>query len=173
MLKWEANLQNAQRREIIMYHASAPSSNRSLTLWAKEKFSTSVSEMTISRRLKNKILYLGRVIDKPNSMRACKVLSNAVERATFAWFSLMEEKSTIISNDVLCSISKRCYVCLPRSPSAKSITSQMDGWPGSRNAMESRVLCIMVKRSLQITQKRQRLEIKRSKTILQPTTLHG
>ena len=55
-----------------------------------EKFSTSVSEMTISRLLKHKALYLGRVTDKPNSMRARKVLSPVVEQATFAWFSLME-----------------------------------------------------------------------------------
>ena len=102
-----------------MYHAIAPISNRSLTLWANEKFSTSVSEMTISRLLKNKALYLDRVTDKPNSMRAHKVLSLAVERATFVWFSLMEEKSTTISDDVLCSIAKRFYARLPRAPGSK------------------------------------------------------
>ena len=110
---------NAQRREIITYHASAPISNRSLTLWANEKFSTSVSEMTISRLLKNKASYLGRVIDKPNAMRARKVLSPAVERATFAWFSLMEEKSATITDDVICGIAKRFYACLPRAPGSK------------------------------------------------------
>ena len=102
-----------------MYHASTPISNRSLTLWANEKFSTSVSEMTISRLLKNKALYLDRVIDKPNSMRVCKVLSSIVERATFAWFFLMEEKSTTISDDVLCSIAKRFYAHLPRALGSK------------------------------------------------------
>ena len=75
-----------------MYHASAPISNRWLTLWANEKFKTFVSEMTIPRVLKNKALYLGRVTDKPNSMRARKVLSPVVEQATFAWFSLTKEK---------------------------------------------------------------------------------
>ena len=78
-----------------------------------------MSEMIISRLLKNKVLYLGRVIDKPNSMRARKVLSPAVERATFAWFFLMEEKSTTISDDVLCSIAKRFYARLPRAPGSK------------------------------------------------------
>lgn len=102
-----------------MYHASAPISNRSLTLWANEKFSTSVNEMTISRLLKNKALYLGRVTDKPNSMRARKVLSSPVERATFAWFSLMEEKSTTGADDVLYSIAERFYACLPRAPESK------------------------------------------------------
>lgn len=110
---------NAQRREIIMYHASAPISTWSLTLWTNEKFNTFVSEMTISRLLKNKALYMGRVIDKPNLMRAHKVLSPAVERATFVWFSLMEEKSKTISDDVLYGIAKRFYARLPRALGSK------------------------------------------------------
>ena len=110
-----------------MYHASAPISNRSLTLWANEKFGTYVSEMTISRLLKNKALYLGRVTDKPNSMKARKVLSPVVKQATFVGFSFMEEKSATISDDVLCSIAKDFMLVFLEHQGAKGITSQRDG----------------------------------------------
>ena len=48
---------NSQRLEIILYHVSAAISNHALTSWTNQKFGTSMSEMTISRLLKNESLY--------------------------------------------------------------------------------------------------------------------
>ena len=172
MLRWEASLQMLKEErlscimQVLLFQTglSQFGQMRSLAhLWVRWQF---------QGFWKTNPLYLGRDTDKPNSMRTRKVLSPTIERATFAWFSLMEEKSTTISDNVLCSIAERFMLIFRKHQGAKNIKYFSKGWvAGFKKRHGIKGFVYHVKRPLQIKQKRQRLEFKRSKTRLQPTTL--
>lgn len=118
----------SQKKEIILHYQASPGiTNRALTGWANERFSTSVTEMTVSRILKNQSLFAGKGKERPEAKRIRKIVSHVVEEATYAWFLLMQEKSATILDDILCVIAKRFYSNLPRDPNVKELQFSR-GW---------------------------------------------
>lgn len=72
-------------------------------------------------------MFAGRGKERPEAKRIRKIVAPVVEEATYAWFILMQEKSTTISYDILCGIAKRFYSNLPRDPNVKELQFSR-GW---------------------------------------------
>lgn len=72
-------------------------------------------------------MFAGRGKERPEAKRIRKIVAHVVEEATYAWFILMQEKSTTISYDILCGIAKRFYSNLPRDPNVKELQFSR-GW---------------------------------------------
>jgi hypothetical protein len=124
---------NQQRKEIILHHEEdAEMTNRALTAWANQRFNTSVSEMTISRLLKKKEVYLqasGRAAG-PAAKRVRKPNCPEVEEATYAWLRmavLQKKDSSSLPDDVICETARRFYADIPREPGAKELRFS-HGW---------------------------------------------
>jgi hypothetical protein len=60
----------SQKKEIILHYQASPGiTNCALTGWANQRFSTSVTEMTISRILKNQSLFAGKGKERPEAKK--------------------------------------------------------------------------------------------------------
>ena len=77
----------SQKKEIILHYQASPGiTNRAFTGWANERFSTSITEMTLNRILKSQSLFAGKGKERPEAKIIRKIVSHVVEKATYAWF---------------------------------------------------------------------------------------
>ena len=73
----------SEEGDYLHYQVSQGITNRALTAWANERFSTSVTEMTINRILKNQSLFARKDNERPEAKIIRKIVSPIVEEATY------------------------------------------------------------------------------------------